>query len=232
MANLNFDALRDLHNSANDLLHSPKIKRALVHPGQEKWVHQVSESSLRMLDVCGISRDVLLLVKQHVQDLQFTLRRVSTDEADIGTKIQVYNRYSKKLKKETLKCLHSLKGMKNNKSITSSDISPIDDNLQKVVHVLREVRGTAISVVESLLSLISIPWLEKKSSKGLSFASKFMPSSCQQSFYDISDEMALQCANKRLEAVEITIEDLEAELDCMFRRLIHTRVLLLNILTN
>ena len=228
MTNLNFNALRDLHNSANDLLHSPIIKRALVHQGQEKWVHQVSELSLRMLDVCGISRDVLLLVKEHVQDLQFTLRRVSTDEAGIGTKIAVYNRYAKKLKKETLKCLHSLKGMRN-KSITS-DISPIDDNLLKVVDVLKEVRVTAISVVESLLSLISIPWLERKSAKE-SFASKFMRSSCQ-SFYDISDELALQSANKRLEAVEITIEYLEAELECMFRRLIQTRVLLLNILTN
>ncbi|XWS14389.1 hypothetical protein CRYUN_Cryun35bG0005100 [Craigia yunnanensis] len=176
MAILNFDALRDLHNSANDLLHSPIIKRVLVHQGQEKWVHQVSESSLRMLDVCGISRDVILLVKEHVQDLQFTLRRVSTDEADIGTKIAVYNRYAKKLKKETLKCLHSLKGMRN-KSMITSDISPIDDNLMKVVDVLREVRVTAISVVELLLSLISIPWLERKSAKG-SFASKFMRSSC------------------------------------------------------
>ncbi|OMO85485.1 hypothetical protein COLO4_21599 [Corchorus olitorius] len=229
MANLNFDALRDLHNSANDLLHSPIIKLALVHQNQEKWVHQVSEASLRMLDVCGISRDVLLLVKEHVQDLQFTLRRVSTDEADIGTKIAVYNRFSKKLKKETLKCLHSLKGM-GNKSMITSDYT-IDDNLLKVVDVLKEVRVTAISVVESLLSLISIPWLERKSGKG-SFASKFMMRSSCQNFYDISDEMALQSANKRLEAVEITIEDLEAELECIFRRLIQTRVLLLNILTN
>lgn len=229
MAHLKFDALRDLHNSANDLLHSPIIKRALVHQGQEKWVHQVSEASLRMLDVCGISGDVLLLVKDHVQDLQFNLRKVSTDESDIETKIAVYNRYAKKLRKETLKCLHSLKGMRN-KSINSSDISPIDDNLSMVVDVLREVRLTAISVVESLLSLISIPWLERKSAKGC-FGSKFMRSNCQR-FYDISDEMALQSANKRLEAVEITIEDLEAELKCIFRRLIQTRVLLLNILTN
>lgn len=226
MANLNFNALRDLHNSANDLLHSPIIKRALVHQGQEQWVRQVSESSLRMLDVCGISRDILLLVKEHVQDLQFTLRRVSTDEADIGTKIAVYNRYSKKLKKETLKCLQSLKGMRNKPIITCD----IDDNLGVVVDVLREVSATAISVVESLLSLISIPWLERRSSKGY-LAAKLMRSSWRR-VYDVSDEMAVQIANKRLEAVEIAIEDLEAEIECMFRRLIQTRVLLLNVLTN
>lgn len=45
------------------------------------------------------------------------------------------------------------------------------------------------------------------------------------------DRAALQRADNRLEAVEIMIEDLELELECMFRRLIQTRVSLLNILT-
>jgi hypothetical protein len=49
---------------------------------------------------------------------------------------------------------------------------------------------------------------------------------------DIFDAMMLQSAKKRLAGVQIAIEDLEVELECMFRRLIHTRVLLLNILTN
>ncbi|KAE8731417.1 4-coumarate--CoA ligase-like 5-like [Hibiscus syriacus] len=178
-----------------------------------------------MLDVCGISRDILLLVKEHVQDLQFTLRRVSTDESDIGTKVAVYHRYSKKLKKETLKCLQSLKGMKN-MPIANDVVTTIDDNLWMVVDVLREVRVTTISVVESLLSLVSIPWLERKSGKEY-FGSKFMRSSWQR-FYDISNEVAVQSANKRLQAVEIAIEDLEAEQT----RLIKTRFLLLNILTN
>jgi hypothetical protein len=229
MALPNFGALRELHNSANDLLHSPTIQQALVYQRKEKWVHEVSEASLRMLDVCGISKDVLLLVKQQLLDLQFTLRRVCIGEPNIGTKIKAYNHYRKKLKKETLKCLNSLKGMKN-KSIVS-DLPPIDDNnLKVVVDVLKEVRVTSISIVESLLSLISIPWLDQKPAKG-SFASRFIRVG-GQSLYDICDVMALQSANKRLEAVEIAIEDLEAELECMFRRLIQTRVSLLNILTN
>lgn len=46
------------------------------------------------------------------------------------------------------------------------------------------------------------------------------------------DETTLQYANKRLElAVEIAIEDLEGELECIIRRLIRTKVSLLNILT-
>lgn len=185
-----------------------------------------------MLEVCGISKDVLLLVKEQLQDLQFTLRRVCIGEPDICGKIAAYNHYRKKLKKETLKCLNSLKGiMKNKKPIASDRLSPIDDNLKVVVDVLKEVRVTTISIVESLLSLISIPWLDQKAAKGSSFASRFMRAS-GECLYDICDVMAVQSANKRLEAVEIAIEDLEAELECMFRRLIQTRVSLLNILTN
>ncbi|KAF5727282.1 hypothetical protein HS088_TW22G00972 [Tripterygium wilfordii] len=231
----NFDTLRDLHNSANDLLHSPEIQQALVDQRQEKFVHQVSESSLRMLEVCGISRDVLLVVKDHLLDLQLTLRRLSIGDQPhnniVGTKLAAYNCYRKKFKKETVKCLRSLKGMKCNSVISNNNVSVVDDNLIVVLDVLKEARVTTITIVESLLSLISIPWLDQK--KGYSFIRcKFMRSSGQCSYDNICDETALHSAHKRLEAVEIAIEDLEVELECMFRRLIQTRVSLLNILTN
>ncbi|XP_065846902.1 uncharacterized protein [Euphorbia lathyris] len=167
MAFPNFNALRELHNSANDLLHSPEIQQVLGDQKQEKWVNEVSEASLKMLDVCGISKDVLSLVKEHLLDLQF--------------------------------------------------------KLMLVVEVIREVRVITLSTIESLLSLISIPWLDQKSA----IKSKFFRSSG-----DFFDETALHSANKRLEAVEIAIEDLEMELECISRRLIQTRVSLLNILTN
>ncbi|KAK9270800.1 hypothetical protein L1049_026385 [Liquidambar formosana] len=228
MSRPNFIALRDLHNCANDLLHSPIIQQALVHHRQEKWVHEVSEASLTMLDVCGTTKDVLLLVKDHLQDHQSVFRRTSIGEPGFENRVAAYNLYRKKLKKEMLKCLRSLKGMKN-KSITS-DLSPIDHNLMIVVNVLREVRVAFISIVESLFSLMSMPQPDRKSTKG-SLASMFLRVS-GQSLCEKRGEMVIQTANKRLEAVEIAIEDLEVELECIFRRLIQTRVSLLNILTN
>ncbi|XP_061364836.1 uncharacterized protein LOC133308246 [Gastrolobium bilobum] len=223
MAPLDFDTLKDLHISANELLHSPIVQQALVY--EEKWVNDVSESSLRMLEVCGISKDVLLLVKEHLQELQFTLCRASIGEPRIEEKITAYNCYRKKLKKEILKCL---KGMKS-KTVTLHPLME-EQKLKLVVDVLREVRVANISIVESLLFLISSPWLDSKSRK-LSFTSKLMRVSLQNSD-DIYDAMVLQSANKRLAGVQMAIEDLEVELENMFRRLIHTRVLLLNILTN
>ncbi|XP_009782620.1 uncharacterized protein LOC107796596 [Nicotiana tabacum] len=238
MALPNFDALKDLHDSANDMLHSPVIKREIAHQGQEKWAHEVSETSLRMLDVCGTTKDVLLLVKDHVHDLKSTFRRITVGEnATAENKFAPYQCHRKKLKKEMLKRLHSLKGMKNNKCINSSSLSlensvkDKENNLMVVVNVLREVRVATISILESLMSLMSMPSpnTRKTNYKGY-FGSKLMRANSLSS-WEKCDAMTLQCANKRLGAVEMAIEDLEGELECIIRRLIRTRVSLLNILT-
>ncbi|OWM70617.1 uncharacterized protein LOC116215284 [Punica granatum] len=228
MAHMNFEALRNLHESANHLLHSPVIRQSLVHHG--KWTDDVSEASLRMLDVCSTSRDVLLLVKDHIQDLRITLRRSNSIDICPGedNPIAAYNMIKRKLKKETVKCLRSLKGMKGGSD--GLDLLPVDHRLNVVVDMLREVRMTIVAIVESTSTLVSVPWLEGKSTRG-SLATKLMRSRGPSLSDTWVDRAALESADTRLEAVEIAIEDLEIELECMFRRLIQTRVSLLNILT-
>lgn len=217
MMRLNFDAIRDLHNNANDLLRSPITEQCLTCSAEGKWVQEVSEASLRMLDACGTSKDVLFLVKEHLQHLQSLLRKVAIRETNLKTKIAEHSLYRKKLKKEKLKCLKTVKGMKNKS--TKLHQLPQGHNLVLVVNALGEVRIAIISVVESLLSLVSLSMLDPKYIKGLS-GSKLW------------SDGGIQTANKRLMAVAIAIEDLEIELEGMFRRLIQTRVSLLNILTN
>ncbi|CAI0382216.1 unnamed protein product [Linum tenue] len=134
-----------------------------------------------------------------------------------------------------MKCLKSLKGtMKENKrNQLAVDEADGGRDLAVVAEVLREVRGSSVSIVESLLSLISIPWLDDdRRGKTVSFVGRMMMRRRKGRVGDFCDETALQTANKRLEAVEIAIEELEGELECMFRRLIQTRASLLNILTN
>lgn len=136
-----------------------------------------------MLDVCGISKDILSVVKEHLQDLQTMLHRGSSSgEADKCNKIAAYNCYRTKLKKETLKCLKYLKGIRNRSNSNSSQVY-MDYNLMVVVDVLSQVRVTAVSIVETLLSLISVPWLEQKSSAYFQFMSKFMRVSGRQRVY-------------------------------------------------
>ncbi|KVI05163.1 Protein of unknown function DUF241, plant [Cynara cardunculus var. scolymus] len=148
----NFESLRDLHDSVNNLLRSPDFKRVLSHHKQDqKWVQMASDSSLKMLDSCGTTKDILCHVKGHIQDLQSRFRRVSLGETEM--KLSEYPK-------------------------------------------VKFTRANSLS-----------PWED-------------------------CDAQALQSAIERLEAVESAMEDLEVELGCIFQRLMRTRVLLLNILTN
>ncbi|EOA34137.1 hypothetical protein CARUB_v10021639mg [Capsella rubella] len=226
MAQNNFEGLRELHDCVNYLLdHCPRTRESLSQQGQEKWTEQVSEASLKMLDICNVSKDVMTLVKHNLQDLQLVLR--GNESSDVNEKIAAYNRYKNNLKKETLKCLNCLKNMKGSGGRVAM---PIEQNLLFVAEVLEEVRRVVVTMVESLFSLGCIPWLEKRSSKG-SLSSIF---TIRSSYLldDVWDETAVQSATTRLEAAEIAIEELEIELEFIFRRLIQTRVSLLNILTN
>ncbi|KAF5943178.1 hypothetical protein HYC85_020820 [Camellia sinensis] len=93
-----------------------------------------------MLDVCGTTKDVLSLVKDHLQDFQSTFRRIPIGKTQIENKFADYNPHRKKLKKEMLKRMRLLKGMKNNKCMMNANLSSVDRNLIAVVDVLREVK--------------------------------------------------------------------------------------------
>lgn len=231
----NFSELRDLHKRANDLLNSPQIQQLLSQNQNETTsssVREISDASLEMLDLCGTTREIHVLVKEHLQELQHTLRRAKIEAggSDFEAQMSAHGLYRKKLNKELAKCLRTLKGSKN--KCFTSDLSRIDQSLIVVVHVLREVKGATISLVESLLSLLSLPTtisiVHSQRSLSSSLASKFRRVNCQR-LLERCDSMEVRMANKRLEEVEKSMEDVEVELECIIRRLIHTRVLLLNI---
>ncbi|XP_027092086.2 uncharacterized protein [Coffea arabica] len=241
MTRLNFLALRDLHDSANDSLHSRITKRAIAGHKQERWVHEVSEASLRMLETCGNTRDVLSFAKDHLHDLQSAFRRrvsiADSSAAGAANKFSGYSLERKKLKKAMLRRLHSLKEMKNkcihSSSSSSSDVSSsLNHNLVAVVNVLRQVRMATMAIVESLMSLMSMPNAKRhsKSNRGF-FEARLSRVDSLSSWWENCDTSMLQEASKRMQAVEMAIDDLEEELDCIFKRLIQTRVSLLNILT-
>ncbi|OUZ99392.1 Protein of unknown function DUF241 [Macleaya cordata] len=218
----NLAGLKDLYESVEDFLQLQN----------EKCVDGVLDGSLMLLDVCGTIRDVLSQMKQCVQDLQSSIRRRS----DLANEVNEYMTSRKKVTKVIRKCLGGLKKMQNK---NCDDVA--------IVNVLREVEVTTLAVFESLLSFLYGHNAQSKSSSW-SLVSKLMPNKrvvCEGETNEVEKvDMALNAlighkqkivgdvktAQKPLEALELSIQDLEEGLECVFRGLIKTRVSLLNIL--
>lgn len=230
----NFDSLNELHDSVNELLSSPGIKLAIIDNGQEKLAHEVSEASLKMADSCAAAKDLLLLAKDHLQSLQSAFRRIAASSdtaAEHNNHTISHHRLPRKqLKKAIMKRLDSMKGMKSSFAAAAEEE---DRSLVAVVKLLKEVRATTLSIVRSLLSLIAIPHPGSKSESGRRdplFRIKLTRVD-SLSFWEKCHVSDIRTMMKRLEEVEMVVDDMGAELEDMFRRLIRTRASLLNILT-
>lgn len=229
-----FDSLRQQHELVNRLLHSPDTKLEIIEQGHEKWACQVSEAALRMADSCAAAKDLVVLAKDHLQSLKSAFRRIpSAHDHVAGHSFEPYRVPRKQLKKAILRRLDSLQGMKT-AYIVGSMTPPgeQDESLEVVVNMLREVRATTLSIVRSLMSLIAMP--NPKSKQGSHKEPMFRLKLTRVDSLSFWEKCAVTDAStvaKRLEEVEVAVDDMEAELERMFRRLIRTRASLLNILT-
>ncbi|KAL9244074.1 hypothetical protein vseg_017885 [Gypsophila vaccaria] len=236
---LNFIDLRDLHKCANDLLCSPQFKQALVHqrhaddPSVMLSVQEVSETSLKMLDLCGATRDLFDLAKEHLRQLQQIFRKANKiiiEGSNLEDRILDHRLCKKKLKKEIAKTLRDIKEMKC--KCFTFDLSIVDHSLIVIVHVLREVRGATVYILESLLSLITSSTMITIIRSQKPSSSKIMRMKCRRFLLERCDSMEVYMANKKLGEVIRDVGKLGVELESIVRRLMQTRVLLLNILTN
>ncbi|OVA12129.1 Protein of unknown function DUF241 [Macleaya cordata] len=212
----NLAGLNDLYECVEDYF------LQLESTQQAKSVEGVLDGSLMLLDVCGTARDVLSQMKQCVQDLQSSFRRRRGDAVDLANEIRTYMTSRKKVSKVIRKCLADLKRM---------------DNKNTEINVLREVEATTLAVFESLLSFVSGP---KQSSWSL--VSKLMPTKrvAHKGEEETTEVMKVDIAlkslvshkpskSKPLEALEMSLQELEGGLESVSRCLIKNRVSLLNI---
>ncbi|XP_027362255.1 uncharacterized protein LOC113869925 [Abrus precatorius] len=239
--------LEDLYICMEDLLNVASTQKVISHHQGEKCVEELLDGSVRILDICGITRDVMLQIKENVQALHSSLRRRKGDSSTERS-VAEYNLFSKKMKKNAKKLITSLKQMDS-----KFGVSPLlnqDQQLASLVKVLKEVIVINMAIFQSLLAFLAVPPSKSKATKW-SLVTKLMHkgvTSCeenQESFNEVQSVEAslstllsegtnvakIQVAHERLEALENAIESIENGLESLFRLIVKMRANLLNIMT-
>ncbi|XP_050377274.1 uncharacterized protein LOC126794567 [Argentina anserina] len=245
--------LKDLYSCIEELLHLPLTQKALSLHQNEKWVEELLDGSVKYLDVCGNTRDIILTMKESVRELESAVRRRMVGDSSVQDSVVAYVSFRKKMKKEVVKVLATLKQMDHKNEVFPLDL---DNHLAAVVRVLREGSLITSSIFQSLLLFLSTPVSKPRASRW-SLVSVLVQKgvlACENSqhktmngmecvdiaisnlFVDNASEDVepekIESAQRKLEILDESIEGLEDGLDGLFRLLIHTRVSFLNILSH
>ncbi|KAJ6708096.1 DUF241 DOMAIN PROTEIN [Salix viminalis] len=145
-------SLQDLHDCVDKLILLPLTQKSLSQEQNEKWVDDVLDGSLRVLDVCSMARDALLQTKEYAQEIQSIMRRRRGNEIGFSGEIKTYLISRKVVKKKIHKALRDLKNLGN-----KSSFSPFNEDQEAVAiaNMLKEVEAVTLIELESLLTLIS-----------------------------------------------------------------------------
>ncbi|WVZ09734.1 hypothetical protein V8G54_014264 [Vigna mungo] len=239
--------LSDLHICLEDILNMASTQKLISNNQGEKCIEEFLDGSVRILDICDITRDTFLQIKENVESLHSALRRRKGDSS-IERIVAEYNFFSKKMKKNAKKLMTTLKQMENKFGV--SPVLDEDQQLVSLVRVVREVIGMNMSVFQSLLAFLAVPAPKSKATKWLLVA-KLMHKgviTCEENTKSSNELMCveaslsslvskgtnvatMQTAHERLEALENGIEIIENGLESVFRRMVKTRACLLNIMT-
>ncbi|KAL8059359.1 hypothetical protein ABFX02_03G081900 [Erythranthe guttata] len=224
----NLASLKNLHESINDLFQMTSIQQTL---SQGNWINELLEGSIKLVDLCALSREIVCLTKESVQDLESSIRRNKAETAT-SADVSAYVASRKKITKMVNKSIKNLKSF-NNKSTKDNDLWTM----------LKEAESHDLSVLKSVLILLSGE-NEKSSKTSWSLLSKFTAQNSRVYSESIAEDLSslnIQKSTKsmdsksmlkQLKSSEMIIQELEEGLEALFRSLVKTRVSLLNVLSH
>ncbi|KAJ4842359.1 hypothetical protein Tsubulata_042397 [Turnera subulata] len=233
--------LKDLLDGTDALLQLPISRQALSNGCMDCLL----DGSLQLLDACSSTKDTLSQLRDCLKELQSSFRRKRGGESCLSSDIEAYRVSRKNLRQAIVKILRNLKAMDKNNTLDSSS--------SVISSMLKEVEQVCTSVFASILSSIS-PSMEKSRQGGWSIVSRLLHSKPKRvspqveveanevvnmdaelfalkSSKEITSEQ-VQNALKGLQSLESSIQEVEEELECVYRRLLKAKVSLLNILNH
>ncbi|KAL5229373.1 hypothetical protein ABZP36_028149 [Zizania latifolia] len=161
------------------------------------------DRSLVLLDLCDAMQHCFAELKATIQEMQLARRR--GDGAAVQAMSQSY--YARAAKK----------AQRHFRRIGSSKAAASDMQICRVLRLLAEARETTVAALETAAKLLS---------KQITT----MPSSSKWSQL-VSRKKSVACEEEQLQVLELDIAGLEHGVELLFRRLIQSRVSLLNTLT-
>ncbi|KAB2630673.1 hypothetical protein D8674_008192 [Pyrus ussuriensis x Pyrus communis] len=232
------NGLQDLLECVKRFLLLPLCQQALAQECGDKWINELLDRSLRLLDVCGIIKDALSQTKERTHELQLIMRRRRGEDMSFMTEVKKYLVSRKDVKKAMNKALKVKESRSTDKN---NEITPA------TVNMLKESNAVSIAVFESLLSFIAV--LKSKSNHWFSKLVQPKRVACEEVVGTnelekvddalnslISDKsrkfdytLELENVQCLLQELEAKIQDIEEGIEGLFRRLIKARVALPNI---
>ncbi|KAJ6287842.1 hypothetical protein OIU78_029190, partial [Salix suchowensis] len=97
--------LQDLHDCVNKVLLLPLVQQALAQENNEKWVDELLDGSLQILDLCNAAKDSLLQTAECMHELQSILRRRGYGEIGLSNEVKKYLASRKVVKRAIQKAL-------------------------------------------------------------------------------------------------------------------------------
>ncbi|CAA0805884.1 Arabidopsis protein of unknown function (DUF241 [Striga hermonthica] len=229
--------LGNLHDLAHDLLLLPHTRQVFARERNEKWVDEILEGYLRLVDFCFVAKDFVSHSKEHISNLLFILRRGS--EYDFSEFVSSRKSIKKSIRKSLRSCIGNF--FKNKPSV--STLLDKDQETISIISMLKETEYLTVELFEELLSSVAgvgpsgrwalvASWLIKSRNK----SGGRTKSTCLE--FGVLDAlvMASKCETgskvedlwQQLKKIELVITVVEKRLDCLFKRLIKSRVTLLN----
>ncbi|AEC06665.1 unnamed protein product [Arabidopsis thaliana] len=237
--------LEDLYDCSEDLLKMGSTQRVLSFSDEKKkkkrkvkgeFMEEMLDGSLRLMDICNVSRDLMVETHEHVLGLQSCVRR--RKDVDVSG----YVGFRKNMRKEVKKLLGSLKNI--NVGLVMRDHGYDQDgdiHFLAVIHAMRRVVYMTVSVLKSFFEFLS------GRQNGNDVRSKLALVLMNKKFHDhdkmvknelenvdsaiCGDSISHDDLHEKLEEVEVWIGKFEKSLEGLFRGLIKTRASLLNIIS-
>ncbi|MCD7448751.1 hypothetical protein HAX54_045692 [Datura stramonium] len=201
--------LEKLYKCIDDLLNLPKTLQTLSQSLDAKWVNDLLDKSMRLLDVCGTTRELVSQYKENVRGLQSSLRRRKGDSTTDDSVVRITS-FSKKIKRDVKRLVFTLKQMDQETMVPV--LLDADQDTIAVIRALREANAECNSIFQMLLSFLCVPPLKPKQSKW-SFLSRLVHKDRIEP--EVQEENT--SIETRLETFEAHLDSFENALEATFR---------------